>query len=232
MGEFLAMLAIDPGAKVTLLGEINIVRIEADSESLISQHLSKRPDIARILQDIERLEYAEKQSVMQTRAPSLTLSVDWSSSKFDPFSDRLSGTARLSIPFDSWIPGTSRNQSVRRANNSVEKAKLDLQITEDAARTQIRSLASALRNSWNSIEIARLSLEVAERNYQLTEQGFRNGTIEYLVMEDARNNMANAKQRLLQSELSYFNMILDLSASLNMDWKNLIQAFGVPSEKE
>jgi outer membrane protein TolC len=52
------------------------------------------------------------------------------------------------------------------------------------------------------------------------------------VLEDARNNMANARQRLLQTELSYFNMILDLSSAINMDWKNLIETFGVPSEKE
>jgi outer membrane protein TolC len=47
---------------------------------------------------------------------------------------------------------------------------------------------------------------------------------------DARNNMANARQRLMQAELSYFNMILDLSAALNIDWNFLIQTYGVLSE--
>jgi outer membrane protein TolC len=79
--------------------------------------------------------------------------------------------------------------------------------------------------------IARLSLNAAQRSYQLTEQGFNNGIVELLTLQDARNNMANARQRLLQTELSYFNMILDLSSALNIDWKNLIQNFGVTSEE-
>ncbi|MDR0441932.1 MAG: TolC family protein [Treponema sp.] len=239
LGEFLAALGIAQDTKAALSGELRIVRITADAEALIKQHLPDRPDIVRGRQEIERLEYAEKQTAMQSRAPSLTLSMDWRGSWMysnpnapDPFSDSLSGSAAINIPIDPWIPGTARSQSVRRANDSVEKAKLDLSITEDAAKTQIRSLAASLRNSWVSIEIARLSLEVAERSYQLTDQGFRNGTVESLAVEDARNNMANARQRLLQSELSYFNMILDLSAALNIDWKNLINTFGAPNENQ
>jgi len=230
--EFFAMLGLPSDSNISLLGEINILKIEADAETLIQQHLSQRPDIARSMQEIERLQHAERQSYMQTRAPSLTLSMDYNISSFDPLSDAFTSSARLNIPVDSWIPFTSRGQSARKAKDAIEKAKLDLTMTEDAAKTQIRSLAALLRNSWDSITIARLSLEVAQRNYELTEQGFRNGTVESLALEDARNGMANARQRLLQSELSYFNMILDISAALNADWKNFMQTFGVSGEKE
>ena len=230
MGEFLAMLGMEADADVTLSGEVTITRIETDGESLIRQYLPGRPDIARGRQEIQRLEYLERQTVMQGRAPSLSLSMDWNISEFDSFTDSISASARLNVPIDSWIPGTARSQSFRRAADSVEKARLDLVMAENSAKTQIRSLAALLRNSWDSIVIARLSLEAAQRGYELTEQGFRNGTVESLTLEDSRNNMANARQRLLQTELSYFNMILDLSAALNMNWKYIIQAFGVPSE--
>jgi len=231
MREFSAMLGL-PDPDITLNGEVKIVRISADSNLLIDNYLSGRPDIARTRQEIERLEYARKQSVLSGRAPSLNLSMDWNINGFDPYSDTFSGSARLSIPVDAFIPGTQKNQSSARANDSVEKAKLDLTITEDSAKTQIRSLTALLHNSWDSIGIARLSLEAAQRSYDLTDQGFRSGTVESLALEDARNNMANAKQRLLQTELSYFNMILDLSSALNLDWKKLIDDYGVTSEKE
>ena len=231
MAEFLAMLGMPEGSRVILLGEISIVRIIADAEFLISEYLIKRPDIIRSMQEIQRLQYAQTQSILQNRAPSLSLSMNWNSAAFDPFSDRLNGSASLNIPIDPWIPGTARNQTIRRSGNAVEKAKLDLAMTEDTAKNQIRSLTALLRNSWNSITIARLSLSAAERSYQLTEHGFLNGTVESLTLEDARNNMTNARQRLSQSELSYFNMILDLSAALNIDWKNLIQNFGEPGEE-
>jgi outer membrane protein TolC len=178
------------------------------------------------------MENAEKQTAFSARAPSVNLSMDWNSGNFDPFTDRISGSARVSIPVDPWIPGTKQSQAVKNSSRSVERAKLDLKIAEDAARTQIRSLTAGLINSWDSIEIARLSLGVAERSYQMSEQGFLNGTVESLALEDSRNDLANARQRLLQSELSYFNMTLDLCAALNIDLKRLTDLYGVPGEKE
>jgi len=236
MVDFLALIGLlsaqgnNASENVTLLGDVKIVKIEADAEALINNYLPLRPDIVRSNQEIERLTIANMQSIMQSKAPSLNLSMDWGASAFDPFSDSISATARLSIPIDVWIPGTSKAQALTKSSDAVEKAKLDLEAAESSAKTQIRSLTALLRNSWESIVIAKLSLEAAQRGYQLTEQGFSNGTVEALVLEDARNNMANARQRLLQSELSYFNMILDLSSSLNVEWKNLIQTYGVPSE--
>jgi outer membrane protein TolC len=227
MAEFLAMLGMKENEKVTLLGEVEIIRISADAEYLITEYLPRRPDILKNRQEIERLENAYRQTAMQSRAPQLNLSFDWTASNFDPFAESFSGSARLSIPVDPLIPGTSRSQTIGRARDSIEKAILDLQITEDAAKTQIRSLASQLRNSWDSILIARLSLEAAQRNYVLTNYGFNNGTVQYLTLADARNDMASARQRLLQSELSYFFMILDLSTAINVDWNYLFKTYGV-----
>ena len=231
MSDFLAMLGMPSDEEITLLGGVKIIKIEADAESLIKEYLPKRPDIIRANQEIERLTLSQRQTSLQAKAPSLNLSLDWGSSNFDPFSDTLSATARVNIPIDPWIPGTARAQNILKASDSIEKAKLDLSSAENSAKTQIRSLCSLLHNSWDSILIARLSLTAAQRSYQLTEQGFANGTVESLTLQDARNNMANARQRLLQTELSYFNMILDLSSALNIEWKNFIQNFGESSEE-
>jgi len=227
MGDFLSQLGVAQsavqGADTTLEGKIEITKVEADAEQLIREYLPQRPDIMSMRQEIERLENAEKQTTFSGKAPSLRLAADWNTRNFDPFTDTLSGSATLTIPIDPWIPGTSRNQSIRGAKSAIDKARLDLQSVEDAAAAQIRSLAANLRNSWDSIEIARLSLGVAERGYELTEQGFRNGTVESLKLEDARNNLVNARQRILQAELSYFYMILDISAALNISWKDFMK---------
>jgi outer membrane protein TolC len=222
LGDFLVQLGIPQDADAALEGKIVISKVEINAEQLIREHLPRRPDIVSRRQEIERLENAEKQAVYSNKAPSLTLSADWASRNFNPFSDSISGSATLRIPVDPWIPGTSRNQSVLNAKHAIEKARLDLQSAEDAAVAQIRSLAANLRNSWDSIEIARLSLGVAERGFQLTELGFRSGTVDSLRLEDARNNLVTARQRLLQSELSYLVMILDISAALNINWKDLM----------
>ena len=223
MGDFLAQLGIAQDTETALEGKIAIVRVELDAEQLILEYLPRLPDIVSRRHEIERLENAEKQTAFAGRAPSLRLQAEWNSRNFDPFADTVSGSATLSIPIDPWIPGTAKGQSIRGARYAAEKARLDLQSAEDAAAAQIRSLAANLRNSWDSIEIARLSLGVAERGHELTEHGFMNGTVDSLKLEDARNNLITAQQRLFQSELSYLTMILDISAALNMSWKDLMQ---------
>ena len=238
MAEFLSLLGLPIDENVTLSGEVNIVRIQADAEALINEYLHQRPDILRNKQEIERLTNLHRQAVANNRTPSISLSGSYSGRvsgslnplSSNPYTDTLSATAAINIPIDSWIPGTSRSQTISAASDSVEKAILDLQMTENAAKTQIRTLTASLRNSWDNIRIANLGFQSAQRSYQLTEQGFQNGTIEALALQDSRNNMANARQRLLQAEFSYMNMILDLSAALNIDWKHLIQIYGAPGE--
>jgi multidrug efflux system outer membrane protein len=219
MGEFLLLLGLDQDVEAVPVGGIEITRIELDPERLIREYLAKRPDIVSRRQLIEHLEYTEKQTALSLRAPSLNLSAQWRGSGIDQFADTLSGGVRLDIPIDSWIPGTKDSQEIRSAGADLEKARLDLKDAENAAASQIRSLAAQLRNSWDSIEIARLRVQLAERTYELTETGFMNGTVESLALENTRKDMAEARQQLLRGELAYQSMTLDLAAALNLDWK-------------
>jgi multidrug efflux system outer membrane protein len=224
LGEFLVLLGLEQYTETVLEGKIEIEQVETDPERLIRDYLGKRPDIVSQRQAIERLELAERQTVLSNRAPTLSLSAQWSGS--DPpgtngFSDTLSGSLSLEIPVESWIPGTKKNQTIGSARAGVEKARLDLRDAENRAMTEIRSLTAKLRNSWGSIEIARLQVEIAQRTYELTDEGFRNGTVEFLDLQEAWNSMAKARQQLLEGELAYQTMMLDLAAALNLDWSAL-----------
>jgi outer membrane protein TolC len=229
LGEFLAILGIDDGTNVIFnvtAGTVEIVQLNLDPEKLILEYLPKRPDIVAQRQVIERIELGKNITTNNLRSPSLSLSTQWRGSPGTgglsaPFTDSISGSLSLSIPIDSWIPGTRQNQNVRAVNAEVEKAKLDLQNTETQAKNQIRSLVSNLNSTWESLEIARLRVSVAERTVDATYIGFRNGTVEFRDLEDRRGDLSNARQRLLQEELSYQSLLLDLAAALNVEWKSL-----------
>jgi outer membrane protein TolC len=225
--DFLVLLGLDGGADIKPEGEIAIERVELDSARLIGEHLAKRPDIVSRNQAIERLELVRKQTTLNARAPSLSLSTRWQGGAgARDFTDSLSASLSVDIPLAGWIPGTSGQnggQAIEAAKANVEKAKLDLKNTENQARAEIQSLSENLRNSWTGVEIARLQLDLAERNYELTEEGFKSGVTESLVLENARNSLADARQQLLEVELSYMNMILDLAGALNVDWRDLLQ---------
>jgi len=228
LAEFLALLGMDAATDIILEGTVEISPVDSDPEQLILEHLPKRPDIVSQRQAIDRFELSKNHTTLSYRAPTLNLSTQWRGNPDSsgdglsaPFSDNVSGSVTLTIPIDSWIPGTKQNQTIRAANSDVEKARLDLLDIETKAKTQIRSLVSNLNNNWASLEIARMRVNVAQRTVQATESGFRNGTVEFRDLEDRRNDLGDARQRLLQSELTYQSMLLDLAAALNMDWKTL-----------
>jgi multidrug efflux system outer membrane protein len=228
LGVFLTGLGMDPATPVTLTGEFNIQKIEEDPERLIREYLSQRPDVKKQRQEIERLELSQKQKLLDARAPSLNLSFDWSGgggiTPANPFSDSISGSVRVSIPVNSWIPGTTQAQALRGAKSEVETARLDLKSIEDNAAAKIRSLTVSLRNSWNSLEIARLREQSAQRSYELSERGFLAGTVEFLDLESSRNSLSTARQGLLEGERDYQLTILDLAQELNADWRQFVRS--------
>jgi multidrug efflux system outer membrane protein len=236
--EFLDLLGIEGEGPFRLEGNVVITAVDLESEALINEYLPRRPDILSRRQAIEMRELVKKQNTLSARAPTLNLSAQWRGGSPSTgglggsFTDNLSGSLSLAIPIDPWIPGTRAGQALRGDEGELEKARLDLKDAESSAKSQIRSLTAGLRNSWESVEVARLRLRIAERTYELTEEGFMNGTAESLILEDARNDLVEARQGLLREELAYRTMILQLAAALNEDWKILMRGLPEPAVRE
>ncbi|MCL2374474.1 MAG: TolC family protein [Treponema sp.] len=240
--EFLALLGMDAATDITLAGTVDIIPVAFDPEQLILTYLPKRPDIISQRQNIERLELGRSIAAHSARSPTLVFSTQWgggpgqrgigpgtgpgSGNLSSPFTDRVSGSVTLNIPIDSWIPGTRQSQNIRAAGAEVEKARLDLQDIETRAKTEIRSLISNLHNTWESLEIARLRLDIAQRTVEAADEGFRNGTVAFQELEDRRRDLSIARQNILQGELHYQNMLLDLAAALNVEWRTLTRQTG------
>jgi outer membrane protein TolC len=234
LGALLNILGLPPETPVRLEGEFDIRKIELNPEELIRNYLPGRPDIEQQRRTIERLGLTEKQALLGGRAPSLDLSFNWQGGPrggrgiTNPFSDSIGGSITLRMPINPWIPGTKESQALRNAESDIERALLDLKSSEDAAAAQIRSLTANLQNSWESLEIARLREEIAQRSYEYSEQGFLSGSVEALTLENSRNNLAEARYQLLRGELAYQKMVLNLAQALNADWRLFIRGSDIP----
>jgi multidrug efflux system outer membrane protein len=221
-GSFIVSLGFSEDDTVDFQGELTVEKLDFDPGTLLALYLPRRPDIVSQEQTIERLKLTYTQRSLVARAPSLSLSAGWSGSMDAEFSDSVTGNVSVSIPVESWIPGTKSNQGINAALSDVDKAELDLANLRINAESNIRSLVTSLRNTWNSIEISRLRVELAERTYQMSERAFSQGTIEFLALETARNDLSEARQQLLSEELSYKAAGLDLAGALNIDLEELI----------
>lgn len=210
--SFLMVLGIEKD--VVLQGRIEIAKFEEDVDALILSFLDKRPDIVSKKQTVEKLEITAKQKQYTAKTPSLNAGITWNGSGKE-FSDRLSGSVSVDISVDPWIPGTKSYQSLKTADSDIEKARLDLQNAESIAKNEIKNLVASLYSSWQTIETARLQVQIAERTYQVTERGFQQGSVELSALEDAMDNMSRARQELLASEFAYKALTLDLDKVLN-----------------
>jgi outer membrane protein TolC len=221
---FLMILGFDQNSDVSFENNFAIHQLNLNAETLITEHLYKRPDIANQRNRIEILDNTRKQTTINAKAPSLSLSAGWSGNGWtDSFSDSISAGVSVGIPIDPWIPGSNAHQRITTASGEIEKARLELKNIEEIAADQIRSLTMDLQNSWESIIVSQRKIEIAELTYTLTEQGFQNGTVEFIDLETARKDLLQARQELLMEETSYSNMIFDLAGALNTSWQNLME---------
>ncbi|MDR0551830.1 MAG: TolC family protein [Spirochaetaceae bacterium] len=203
-----------------LEGTITVHRHEPDAAALISQFLPSRPDIAAAHQAVKNAELRYTVQNMDGKIPSLTLRGSYSgkpANDFSDYTDGLSFSLALSVPLESWIPGSTANQNKLSALSNVEKARLDLADAEQEARRVIRSLCETLRTSWQNIEIANQSVELARRAYEMSSRAFREGAADFLTLENDRTALASSRQNLLMEQLNYKLAVLDLAQALNVD---------------
>jgi outer membrane protein TolC len=216
LGNFLAALGMEQG-DVSLEGAIEIAELNLDSEDLIRSYLPRRPDLIFQNNELERLKNARNAAVLSAKAPSVDLSASWGAAYPGGFNDVVSAGISVTIPINPWIPRTIQNQALKVPAAAYEKALLELENVERNARQEIRNYAESIRNTWAEVEIARLRLQYAERAHELAEQAYRTGTMNFLDYETMRNNLTQSRQKLLQSELAYKILVLDLASSLDMD---------------
>jgi outer membrane protein TolC len=217
LGKFLVGLGMEQHIPVKLEGTIEITRFSGNAEELIAAALPRRLDLSAQRFEIELQKSKQAVAVLSAKAPSLDLNGSWGASVSKGLDKTISAGISLSIPLDPWVPNSKRNQTLQSAGAETEKARLDLKDKENTARTEIRSLVLGLENGWNEVETARLRVSIAERAYALSEQGYRRGTLNFLDFVTARNGLTAARQDLLQSEIVYKLLFLDLAYALSAD---------------
>jgi multidrug efflux system outer membrane protein len=212
------------GREVNLTGSIEIEPLSLDADKLIEEFLPKRPDMVSAAAEIRRLELTSTRTFLTQRVPGISLSGSYRGSvggtfggANQPFSDSLRAQLSVSVPIDTWIPGSKGSQAVQSAEAETEKARLNLQSVRQNAANSIRSIVETMENTLSSIEIAQLRAEIAERTFRMSATAFERGAMEVLNYENARASWAQSQQDLLKERLAYKNLILDLERELNVD---------------
>ena len=95
------------------------------------------------------------------------------------------------------------------------------------ARQDIINKASNVKLLWHSVEIAKLNETIAERSYQLSQEGYGAGLVSQTDMENSRQQMVSAQLAGSTSQSQYLAGVEQLAIALGLQVQAVYELFGV-----
>ncbi len=155
-------------------------------------------------------------------SPSLTLSLSYRPTWSDlPFRDNGSASLAVSMPLDTFLPWSTERQAAAAAEESIATLESQLAETRTGAEITARSLARKIEQSRVSVKALKLSVTLAERSYNLTEEAYRFGTKDVLNVQNASDSLQSARMQVLTETYTLISAVLDLENVLAVPFGTL-----------
>ncbi len=232
--RFFLLLGIEGDDSIRLEGSIEIPE-KLDTLSFKTEILDSHFSVAALDNSIARGQINLESLIHEGFYPSLSLSASlspvvsdpfssdtWKSGIRDPWSDTGSVSLSVSLPLDSWLPGSSVQTSIKEQENNLAVLIRQRAHTLQSVSEETALLYASLEDSLLNIESLDLNVQVAERAYDLTEEGYRKGGIEFLDLKEAEKDLNSARQNLLQEKLSLLTTLFDLEYALDTSIEELL----------
>jgi outer membrane protein TolC len=223
--QFIQMLGLDRDIDIALVGSIEPEIISLCAASLIQKHLSSRLDLQGLMKNLEVLENQKKLTKAEEYTPLLSFTYSYSTGVHDPFhadwgsAESWSGNSTfgisLSLPLDGLIPGSSSKVKIKEIDDSIGKARIELTQARQLAEIEIESIVLRLDKSLRTLYALEQNVALAQKTYNLTEKEYNAGVVELLEVEEAYDELQEAKLGVLEEKYNYLMGIFDLEYALN-----------------
>ncbi len=235
---FRDLLGMDNDDSIDLKGELIISILELNADELIDDYISGRLDIQTYLNILDIQKNLLDMNKRVSSLPMLSLTTAYSNSYIDitdssaspmvsrGWGDNLSLSLTLSWNPEFLFKGSSTWVGIKKQEKEVENARLSLKESMKTAAREIKSAVLELTTLANDLEVAELNVQLAYRTYEMTDESFKKGTAEILVLENARQDLESARQNQLNSLYQYRIGLISLSSALDTDVKTLIKEYG------
>jgi outer membrane protein TolC len=223
MLAFLLGLPVDQ--PLDLVGAIEPVIAQHDAEALLATHLDARLDLELLRTNIAAMQSQASATALQIYTPSLALSQSWIPRTIKIDSDWLSsdswrdgGNFNATIVFNlsNLLPFSSAQKGYADLRDNIAKLELSLAQARTHAQMEVRNMVRRLDKIASSLRAMELNVKTAERAFQLSEQGYRVGSVEYLDLKDAENMLMQARLGVLSERFNYLSTLIDLETALNI----------------
>jgi multidrug efflux system outer membrane protein len=233
LAAFFLLIGLNAENEPEPLGTIEIRYLDLPSvEELTALYLLSRSDIQTQSYALEQARLTASSRVRQM-APTLSISESISISpapaggiKIENPTVAGSFSLSVSIPINSWIPGSSQSLTRMNDTDTVALAEAALESAKKTAAQDIQKKVNAVIQNSENLESSDLNSRIAIRAYELTEQGYRAGLVSQTDLQSANQRRVSAEQSAVTTQINYLTAVSALASALNMEIAELHRLYG------
>jgi outer membrane protein len=192
-----SLLLMDPGEKEDAEGSLEIPKFKGNYEELVQRAISKRPDVAAQVKEVERLGmvYNEKRSEW---FPKIDAQLQQQRQDKTFFPEGRQDTFMLNFTFPLF-DGVGRYYNVQGASKDIQAAKYRLEEIKRNVKLDIIKAYKDYELSLESIRMYSELLRQAESNFDQALGEYKAGKGDILTLLQAEKDLAKAKENLVMS---------------------------------
>lgn len=227
---FRTLTGIEGEFDVTDFPEIAYLSLPSPEE-LYNQYGESSNTIKMLHASVATSEAALTLQQVSSLYPSVSLALDYrvnGTTDFENangFSDSFSAKVSVSIPISSYIPGSSANNSLKNAEDSVAISKLKLNAGRKDYISALRSTLTSIEQNRSNIEITSKKAEVAQNTYDLALESYNAGLTSFSDLQTRMDALSSAQIELINAESEYIQNVYALSFMLDIDYESLVTLY-------
>jgi len=211
---------VDAGVRLSGSLEAGVV------EPVASAANRENPDAARLKVSLESARVSKRTAELESFAPALSLAVSTEPVLTNPWSpgewrDQGSVSLGLSLALDNFLPRSAARDNIARSDDTVRKLESQLEESQIETRTTIQSLTRTIDTAARTLEAQRLNVDLAQKTYDLTEDAYRKGVKDLLVLQSAAGDLESARVDVLSWSYQLITALLDLEYALDLPFGSL-----------
>ncbi|MBQ4647474.1 MAG: TolC family protein [Candidatus Gastranaerophilales bacterium] len=177
-----------------------------------------RPDIKGAMLNVEGANQAVKLS-WKTVMPALELQANYAKGGIEDWTDRTWYNYGGFLSFPTVNPILLRNQ-VKEARAAYQQVQYETKAQINDIYYEIQSVYTRLKDAKARIPVAKVAMERAQENYELTSGRYRVGYGDAIELKDAQVALANAKLGYFQTIYEYNSARANLERSIGQTLKS------------
>ncbi|MGN0738752.1 MAG: TolC family protein [Treponema sp.] len=223
--EFLDTIGIEPGTEVELSGSLDDADLVLPADySLLDDCIEKSASVKKLEQDLKTARYTKSAKFNSLFFPSLNLSASVNPEvyTYNKITSKSSETpdwsvsVGISIPIDSWIPGSSSRDAVASLDDTIKDYEVQLENLKKTVRTSTAQKLDDIALSQKTLEARRMNVELAKKSYAMTEEAYQRGTKDLLTLQTSLDKLRSAELQLRSEQYNLLSNVLELENTLSV----------------